>query len=553
MANPTSLPAWKELQQLQNTLRHSRLTDLFSTDPERFKLFSLQQGNLFLDYSKNFIDSNVMNVLLELARQQQLDEAIARLSDGIALDLSIAAVPYMSLRDRSCLPVCIDGHDISSEIRNALFSMRRICEEFRAWNWRGYNGKPLTDIVTLGVGGSGNGAEMVCRALSPYHSANLKSHFVANADPQAFKEKLAQLRPDTTLFIISSKSFSTHETLQNAQLAKDWLVANAGNENAVKQHLIAITSNRAQAESFGIAAEHVLPTWNWLPGRYSFWSTAGLPIALTIGFERFEQLLEGAQQMDQHFTRAPMSANLPIILGLLGIWYVNFWNLSTHAILPYSGLLDLLPGFLQHNLMEANGKSVDLGGATVNYATGPVIWGSAGTKNQHTYFQALHQGTQVIPADFIVVATDTRNNKESASTFYHFLAQSEALMRGSDPAEAQNDPEQILPGNKPSTCLLLTDLSPTTLGQLLALYEHVALVQSVIWNINPFSRWGTKMGKRYTSILQKACEEQIVAYGKHDNSTLGLLETFQRIKGDNEARDPCYGSLNKGQGAYRVF
>lgn len=553
MANPMALPVWNHLQSLQQQLSTTHLTQLFDQDPERFERFSFQHGNLFIDYSKNFITQDVMDTLLALARAQNIEGAIERLQAGHILAPTMNAVPYMSLRDRSFLPVCIDGNDVSSEVRNALFAMRRMCEEIRSWNWRGYNGKPLTDIVTLGVGGSGNGAEMVCRALAPYHSPSLKSHFVANADTQAFKEKLRQLHPDTTLFLVSSKSFTTQETLQNARLAKAWLIASAGSSDAVHQHFIAITSNKAEARQFGIPEQNILPVWDWVPGRYSLWSTVGLPIALAIGMERFEQLLDGAHQMDQHFVNTPLPSNMPVIMGMLGVWYANFWNLSSHAILPYSELLDALPGYLQHDLMEATGKSVDLQGKPVSYATGPVIWGSAGTKNQHTYFQLLHQGTHVVPADFIVVATDTHGSDETTSTFFHFLAQSETLMRGSQQDQrdsAQHD--QILPGNKPSTCILLADLSPNTLGQLLALYEHSALVQSVIWNINPFSHWGTELGKRYATILNNASADQI-ASEQHDNSTLGLLHTFRRMQASSEKRHPWQDSQPREESFYSVF
>lgn len=553
MSNPLTSPVWKRLQHLQQQISQQRLTELFEQDPERFQRFSIQQGNIFLDYSKHFIDQDIVNALLELARDQKLETAIDHLWRGHILSPSMNAVPYMSLRDRAFLPVCIDGNDISSEVRNALFSIRRLCEEIRSWTWRGYNGKPLTDIVTLGVGGSGNGAEMVCRALAPYHSPSLKSHFVSNADPQAFKDKLRNLHPDSTLFIISSKSFTTQETLQNARLARSWLIAHAGDSSAMHQHFIAITSNREEATTFGIPDRNILPVWDWLPGRYSLWTTAGLPIALAIGMERFEQLLDGAHQMDQHFVGTPLASNLPVILALLGVWYANFWNLSSHAILPYSELLDALPGYLQHDLMEATGKSVDLQGKPVDYATGPIIWGSAGTKNQHTYFQLLHQGTHVVPADFIVVATDTHGSNETTSAFFHFLAQSETLMRGSsDTTDDTTSHEQVLPGNKPSTCLLMADLSPRTLGQLLALYEHMALVQCVIWNINPFSHWGTELGKRYSAILHNTGDDEI-ASEQHDSSTLGLLQTFRTLQRRSQGPHQHQDAPPREESVYSVF
>ena len=555
MSNPTTAHVWKQLQSLQSQISNKRLTSLFEEDGDRFERFSLQAGNIFVDFSKNFIDGEILDGLLELARHQQLKEAINRLWSGHIVAPAMSAVPYMSLRDRAFLPMCIEGEDVSSSIRNALYMLQRLCESIRSWSWRGYNGKPLTDVVTLGVGGSGNGAEMVCRALAPYHSPSIKSHFVANADAQAFRDKLSHLHPDTTLFIISSKSFTTQETLQNAHLAKSWIMGNAGTPDAMHQHFIAITSNRCAAQEFGIREDNILPVWDWLPGRYSLWTTAGLPIALSVGMERFEQLLDGAHQMDQHFVDAPLPQNLPVILGMLGVWYANFWNMPSHAILPYSELLELLPGYLQHSLMEANGKSVDLQGKPVNYDTGPVIWGSAGTKNQHTYFQLLHQGTHVVPADFIVVATDaTGNETENASTFFHFLSQAETLMRGTENGQMQTiSSEQVLPGNKPSTSLLLSDLSPYTLGQLLALYDHIAFVQSVIWNINPFSHWGTELGKRYAVMINSEGDDQIAAQ-EHDSSTRGLLEQYRRMQTLHRSQSRFnHGTMPPEESTYSVF
>lgn len=554
MSNPVNAPEWKRLQELQQQLTGQRLQTLFDQDSQRFERFSAQVGNIFIDYSKNFIDGDSLDALLELADEQQLKDAINRLAGGQQIAPTVNAVPYIALRDRSFLPVCIEGEDVSSGVRNVLYTMRRLCENIRSWSWRGYNGKPLTDIVTLGVGGSGNGAEMVCRALAPYHSPSLKSHFIANADAQAIRDKLAQLHPDTTLFIISSKSFVTQETLQNARLAKAWVTSNASTADAMHQHFIAITSNKSAALEFGIPEDNILPVWDWLPGRYSLWTSAGLPIALAIGMERFEQMLDGAHLIDQHFLNTPFSQNVPVLMGLLGVWYANFWNTPSQAILPYSELLELLPGYLQHSLMETNGKSIDLQGQPVNYSTAPVIWGSAGTKNQHTYFQLLHQGTHLIPADFIAVASDTSGGDESVTTFLHFLAQTETLMRGTTPeqdADCTSD-EQRLPGNKPSTSLLLADLSPGTLGQLLALYEHEGFVQSVLWNLNPFSHWGTELGKRFSAGLGNASIDEIAA-ARHDSSTLGLLDVFKRMQEEQHRRDPFHTGSLREESVYTVF
>lgn len=553
MQNPTTAPAWQLLCDLYPRMAQRKLLDLFNEDPQRFQRFSVTFGSLFVDYSKNFIDTQTQQALLELARFQQLEHVIEQLASGHPIAPPIRAVPYLALRDRTFLPVCIDGEDISSNIRNALFGMRRLCDSIRSWHWRGYNGKPITDIVTLGVGGSGNGAEMVCRALTPYQSVSLKSHFISNADTQAIRDKLGQLHPDTTLFIISSKSFTTQETLLNAQLAKSWVTSNAATPDALQRHFIAITANREAALAFGIHEQNLLPMWDWLPGRYALWSTAGLPIALMIGMERFEQLLDGANSMDQHFVRTPLVQNIPVLLALLDLWYSNFWHTPSHAILPYSELLELLPAYLQHSLMETNGKSVDLQGQPVNYSTAPVIWGSAGTKNQHTYFQLLHQGTHLVPTDFITVASSIDSNNDTATTFLHFLAQAEALMCGTA-ATAQDDTlsdEQRLPGNKPSTCLLLKDLSPATLGQLLALYEHMALVQAVIWNINPFSHWGTELGKRFIA-ERSATRMTEGSASAHDDSTRGLLNVFRQMQ-QAQRHDPLNANRAAEESAFTVF
>lgn len=550
MGNPTVSPAWKRLQEHQTRMQQTRLVDLFEQDPERFRHFSLRLGPLLLDFSKNFIDQPILDSLLALAQDQQLQDAIHNLWRGQAPLAGMDTVPYLSLRDRAYLPLFVEGHDVSSDVRNALYKMQRICQDIRAWHWRGYNSRPLTDIVTLGVGGAINGAEMMCKALWPFRSPSLDLHFVANADAHAFKEKLRQLQPDTTLFIIASKSFATQETLQNAQIARNWLLSNAGHERAVQRHFIAITANYEAAGQFGIPDTNILPMHSWLPSRYAVWNTAGLPIALAVGMERFEQFLDGANKMDQHFLNALLDANMPVIMGLLGVWYVNFWHLSNHAILPYSEQLEGLPGFLLHGLMEANGKSVDLQGKPLEYASGPVVWGAAGTQNQHTFFQLLYQGSQIVPTDFIVAAIEAWHEPGPSSTFFHFLAQSEALMRGGETPDMLTT-EQQLPGNRPSTCLLLEDLSPATLGHVLALYEHVALVQSVIWNINPFSHWGTELGKRRSTLVNNIGEQLITQ--KRDSSTLGLLEHFQRMRRAHERYQLTPDTLKAGESSYPIF
>lgn len=542
MPNPACSPEWKQLEQLRHDFLNIRLTDLFKSQPNRFRDFSLSCNDLFIDYSKNFLDAQVLESLLSLAKTQHLPDAIRKLARGEQLDCGLQTIPYTALRDKALTPKSIAGEDISSLIRDNLFKMERICSDVRSWRWRGLSDKPIADVVTLGVGGAANDAEAVHKALSAYQTNSIRIHFISNGDSAHFRRLLSNIQPDTTLFIISSKSFSTQETIANAQLAKAWILQQSNTQAALRRHFIAITGNKLAATEFGVDESNVLSVWDWLPGRYSLWTAAGLPVALAIGMERFEELLAGANLMDQHFLQEDMAHNAPIVLALLSIWYTNFWNASNHALLPYNESLELLPALVQHCLMEANGKSIDMMGETVPYQTAPVIWGTAGSSSQHTYFQLLHQGTHTIPADFIAVAKEPIEGGNHQN-FLQFLAQTEALMLGNHSVTTQigNLPinDQALPGNKPSTSIIMKNLSPSSLGQLLALYEHIAYTRAIVWNINPFTHWGTELSKRYGQSFAERPQS-------HDPSTRGLLDIFNTWNQDtrnvdvNTREEPSY-------------
>jgi glucose-6-phosphate isomerase len=530
MSNPKTCSSWHALSQLKKEISNSRLSSLFHHEGSRFERFSIEVGSLFVDYSKNFINQQIFAQLINLAREQKVDHAIDCLVAAHQPTQNVPSVPYIAIRDPALPPIILDGVDIASDIRNTRFRISRMCNDIRSWNWRGFSEKPLTDIVVLGVGGAANGTHAVCNALYGFQTGSIRSHFITSADSHNLNQLLSQLQRDTTLFVISSKSFSTHETLHNANIAKQWATGAGANNLVMERHFVAITANQNAARSFGIEPNNTLPVWDWLPSRYSLWSSAGLPIALSVGMERFEQLLAGANAMDQHFSQAPLEKNLPVIMAMLSVWYINFWDAPHHAILPYNETLDLLPGFVQHCLMEANGKSVDREGQEVDYNTAPVIWGAAGSSGQHTYFQLLHQGTHTIPADFITAVREPLLG-DNHTVFTQLLAQTEALMMGDREGTIldQGAPlqEKHLPGNKPSTSILMKELSPYCLGQLLSLYEHISFVQSTVWNLNPFSHWGTELSKRYSNSF---AHEKDAAHTqtKHDPSTLGLLQQFKK-------------------------
>ncbi len=526
------------LQTLYNAISQTTMVDEFALNPRRFEQLSLTEGELLFDFSKNLINEDILQELIQWADDRQLSSKIDALFKGESINTTeFRPALHTAVRDSAFLPLEINGEDISASIRNCRFRMRQLVQQIESRNWRGYSQMPITDVVNIGIGGSSIGPQMVCHALEHFRRPQLKLHFVSNVDYNDLGGKLAKLNPNTTLFVVSSKSWTTVETLTNATKAKHWLVANLGSEQAVSRHFIAITAKPEKALDFGIPESNVLPMWDWIGGRYSLWSAIGLPIALSVGIDAFESLLQGAHDMDRHFLNTDFRHNMPVIMGLIALWYSQFFDARTYGIFPYSEHLELLPQHLQQLMMESNGKSTSLANQPVDYNTGPVLWGSMGTQNQHTYFQLLHQGTQMIPCDFIAVATpDHKEIDQHLLMLANCLAQSEALLKGKpyhqayqelidsgmNPADAEAlAPHKTFAGNRPSNTLLLNRLTPYSLGQLLALYEHRTAVEAFMLDINAFDQWGVELGKTLCTTLHKELGEGSIG-GNHDGSTAGL-------------------------------
>ncbi|MDP2239972.1 MAG: glucose-6-phosphate isomerase [Burkholderiales bacterium] len=538
---PTRLPAWQALSDHQRVAAGFNLRELFEKDPGRFDKFSLRCGDLLLDYSKHLVTADTLRLLADLARQRKLQDWIARLFGGDKINATEnRAVLHTALRaDREVL---LDGHNITADVEQTLAAMGRFCEGARSGKLTGFSRHAFTDIVSIGIGGSSLGPALAVEALAPYAASQFRVHFVSNVDGAHLATTLAPLNPETTLFIVASKTFTTLETLANAHAARDWLFAKAGDVKATARHFVAVTANAAAARDFGIGPESIFGFWDWVGGRFSLWSAIGLPVALAIGMDRFRELLAGARDMDEHFSTAPLERNMPVILGLLGIWYVNFFGVTSHAVLPYDQSLRLLPAYLQQLEMESNGKRVARDGSALDYATAPVIWGAAGTDAQHSFFQLLHQGTQLITADFIGCCNSHYTlNEHHIMLLANYFAQTEALMRGLTAGEAEammraqglaDDrigpllPHRIFPGNRPSTSIMVRKLEPRTLGALIALYEHKVFVQSVIWDVNAFDQWGVELGKQLANrILPELTTSAPVS--SHDASTNGLINHFK--------------------------
>ncbi|MEW8277878.1 MAG: glucose-6-phosphate isomerase [Candidatus Thiodiazotropha sp.] len=528
---------WAEVEPLQ-------MRDLFQQSPERVEQMSIRQCGIMLDYSKNRITGRSMNLLLELAQAVDVDGWRRRMFSGERLNITEnRAVLHVALRNHSNHPIWYDGEDVMPGINAVLKKMEAFSGSVRSGDWRGYTGKPISDVVNIGIGGSNLGPLMVCEALKPYQKADLRMHFVSNVDATHILETLRELDPETTLFIVASKTFTTQETLTNAHTARNWLLEKLVDEKAVARHFVAVSTNGELVSQFGIDTENMFEFWDWVGGRYSLWSAIGLPIAIAIGMDNFSQLLQGAHEMDQHFLHADLSENMPVIMALLGIWYVDFARAGTHAILPYDQYLRFLPDYLQQADMESNGKRVTRFGRPVDYPTGPVIWGTAGTDGQHAYYQLIHQGTQLIPCDFIIpVNSHNESGDHHEKLFANCLAQSEALMRGKTRIEAREemvasgmDPDHIVdllhhrifPGNRPSNTLLVDKITPSRLGSLIALYEHKIFVQGVIWRVNSFDQWGVELGKQLASVILPELREEQQATN-HDSSTSGLITYFHR-------------------------
>ena len=539
--------AWAALKKHQKYLAPVHLRDLFALDSQRFERFSIETCGLFLDYSKNRLTNDTLTLLQHLATEANLADWIARMFQGEKINnTERRAALHIALRNRSNCPISVDGKDVMYDVNAVLAKMRLFSNAVRDGKWRGYTGKPIESIVNIGIGGSDLGPAMVTRALNTYHHPRLQSYFVSNVDGAHLSETLAKLDPETSLFIIASKTFTTQETMLNARSARQWLINKLGNDKAVAKHFVAISTATQKVTEFGIDSAHQFEFWDWVGGRYSLWSAIGLPIALMIGQDNFEQLLDGAHELDKHFETAPLLKNLPVLMGLIDVWYSSFWGATTQAILPYDYTLALFPAYLQQLVMESLGKRVTREGNRVDYPTFSIIWGAPGNNGQHAFYQLLHQGTHLVPADFII-ALDSQHDLpgHQEAVLSNALAQTHALMMGRNIEETRAEleilkstslqkgeigkfdklPHRVFPGNQPTNTLLYKKLTPAVLGKLIALYEHKVFVQSVCWGINPFDQWGVELGKQVASILLPTLQtdQEKTAHLGYDSSTKGLL------------------------------
>jgi glucose-6-phosphate isomerase len=542
MSSTTISPAWNNLQNHYDALKDVQMRELFAQDPERFRKFSLDLEGLLLDFSKNRITGETLKLLRALAKERDVTDWTRKMFNGEKINITEnRAVLHIALRNRTNRPILVDGKDVMPEVNAVLDHMDKFSRAIRSGQWKGYTGKPITDFVNIGIGGSDLGPVMVTEALKHYADGP-NAHFVSNVDGTQIVETLKGLSPETTLFIVASKTFTTQETLTNAHSARNWLLAAAKDQAAVAKHFVALSTNEEEVRKFGIDPAHMFEFWDWVGGRYSLWSAIGLSIVLSIGFENFVELLEGAHAMDEHFLNAPPEKNLPLTLGLLGIWYNNFFGARTHAILPYDQYMHRFPAYFQQGDMESNGKGVTRKGDKLDIASGPVIWGEPGTNGQHAFYQLIHQGTQLVPCDFIApIETQNPLGEHHLILLSNFFAQTEALMKGKTADEVRRElekeglrgdalekliPHKVFTGNRPTNSILVHKLTPKTLGALIALYEHKIFTQGIIWNINSFDQWGVELGKQ----LAKAILPELERPGEvtsHDSSTNGLINRFK--------------------------
>ena len=543
MASVTRTASWKALQAHHGEIAGQAMRDLFAADPERFAKFSLRFEDILVDYSKNRVTDETMRLLLALAAEAGLKNWTERLFTGQKLNITEGrAVLHIALRNRSNRPILVDGKDVMPEVNRVLKQMREFSEAVRNGTWKGYTGEAITDVVNIGIGGSDLGPVMVTEALKPYGKPGLNVHFVSNIDGTHIAETVKNLRRETTLFIVASKTFTTQETITNAQTARSWFLEAAGDPKAVARHFVALSTNAEEVSRFGIDTKNMFEFWDWVGGRYSLWSAIGLSIAVYIGMDNFESLLEGGHAMDEHFRTTPIEKNLPAILGLLGVWYNNFFDAQTHAILPYDQYLHRFPAYFQQGDMESNGKGVTRDGTAADCSTGPVIWGEPGTNGQHAFYQLIHQGTKVVPADFIApIETHNPIGEHHQILLSNFFAQTEALMKGKSEAEVRAEliaqgfsgdalqalvPHKVFTGNRPTNSILVKRVTPRTLGSLIAMYEHKIFTQGIIWNINSFDQWGVELGKQLAkAILPELAGSAAVA--THDSSTNGLINHYK--------------------------
>jgi glucose-6-phosphate isomerase len=544
--NPTATKAWKQLENHFNELKDVHMRKLFSEDKERFSKFNVSFKDIALDYSKNIITDKTMNLLVGLAKEAKLKEAIKEMFKGQKInETENRAVLHIALRNRSNTPIKVNGKNVMPEVNEVLDQVKKFSNKVSSGKWMGYTHKPISDVVNIGIGGSDLGPVMVTEALKPYKKKKINLHFVSNVDATQIAETLKGLDPEKTLFIIASKTFTTQETMTNAHTARRWFMSLAKEERHIRRHFVAVSTNEVKVVEFGIDRSNMFKFWDWVGGRYSLWSAIGLSIACSIGFKNFIELLDGAHAMDKHFKNTAFDKNIPVILALLGIWYNNFFKADSYAILPYDQYLHRLPAYLQQADMESNGKYVSREAKEVNYQTGPIIWGEPGTNGQHAFYQLIHQGTKLIPCDFLAPAISHNPLGEHHKILLsNFFAQTEALMNGKTPKEAEeelkangksdDETEKLLPykvfkGNKPTNSIIFKKLTPYNLGCLIAMYEHKIFTQGVIWDIFSFDQWGVELGKQLAkNILPELDGDSKV--NTHDSSTNGLINMYKKMR-----------------------
>jgi glucose-6-phosphate isomerase len=538
----TTTPAYKYLTDHYIDMAATSMKEMFAADNQRFAKFSLQFEDILLDYSKNRIDDQTVALLIQLAKECSLNKAVDAMFSGEKINVTEGRpVLHIALRNRSDTPIYVDGKDVMPDVNRVLEQMRSFSEEIISGKWKGYTGKPITDVVNIGIGGSDLGPVMVTEALRAYKN-HLNMHFVSNVDATQIVETLKGLSPETTLFLIASKTFTTQETMTNAHSARDWFIKGGGNDKDVAKHFVALSTNTEGVEKFGIDTKNMFEFWDWVGGRYSLWSAIGLSIVLSVGFENFTEMLAGAHAMDQHFKSTEFEQSLPVALALVGIWYNNFFGAETVAILPYDQYMHRFPAYFQQGDMESNGKHVDRNGKDVDYQTGPIIWGEPGTNGQHAFYQLIHQGTKLIPCDFIAPSQSHNPLGEHQNMLVsNFLAQTEALMNGKTREEVIAElkktgktdeeidklaPFKMFDGNRPTNSILLKKITPRSLGSLIAMYEHKIFVQGIIWNIYSFDQWGVELGKQLAVKIQTELKDDSEV-GTHDSSTNGLINQYK--------------------------
>lgn len=546
--NPTTTTAWQALKEHFSEMRNVHIRELFKNDPGRFSKYSITNRDIVFDYSKNIISDKTLQLLLQLAHECKVKDSIEAMFNGDKInETENRAVLHTALRNLSAEPAYAEGKNVMPDVKKVLKQMKNFCNRVHDGRWRGYSGKRIRYIVNIGIGGSDLGPLMVTEALKPYWLEDIQTYFVSNVDGTHIAEVLKKIKPERTLFLVASKTFTTQETMTNAFTARDWFLEHAVDEKHVAKHFVALSTNEPEVVKFGINKKNMFQFWDWVGGRYSLWSAIGLSIALTIGYKSFEELLAGAYESDQHFKRTSFHENIPVLMALVGIWYTNFFGAQSEAILPYDQYLHRFAAYFQQGNMESNGKSIDRNGEQVEYSTGPIIWGEPGTNGQHAFYQLIHQGTLLIPCDFIGVSQSHNPiGDHHQKLMSNFFAQTEALMNGKTEEEAAKEleraglgneaisrllPYKVFTGNRPTNSFLIKKITPFSLGQLIAFYEHKIFVQGVIWNIYSFDQWGVELGKQLANkILPELRDDERIS--SHDSSTNGLINIFKEMRND---------------------